>query len=200
MNTVILDDVIQKGCFNGLQRKYLDNISGPAIEKWYLWNTEHYFREFCTSLINLAGTYYNLETCGGYEFWVHNHTKPPTWHVDNDERRRIEDGVLVFPLCSIVYYLCVEDLVGGELHISHNNEIELFSSNTLYEDVRENRLDGQVDDIFIPRPNRMIIFPPGKFHNVNSFTGKRVTLVINPWDVSKYKYPDYVHHERDYQD
>jgi len=34
----------------------------------------------------------------------------------------------------------------------------------------------------------MIIFPPGKFHTVNLFSGKRISLIVNPWDVSKYKY------------
>ena len=41
-------------------------------------------------------------------------------------------------------------------------------------------------------PNRlwpMVIFPPGKFHMVDDFTGTRISIVINPWDITRYKYP-----------
>jgi hypothetical protein len=98
---------------------------------------------------------------------------------------------MIFPLCSIVYYLQVEDLVNGELRISHNNEIQLNSTGTLYEEVRANRLDHKIDDIIIPKTNRAIMFSSGKFHTVNEFTGKRISMIINPWDISKYKYPQY---------
>lgn len=187
--TIILDNIIEENCFNELQKKFLNNIVESTDEDWYLLNTEHYFQNFCISLINIAGTYYDLSSCGGYEFWIHNHTKPPHWHIDNDEKRRCEDNLMVFPLCSIVYYLQVENLVNGELKISHNNEIKLNSTNILYEEVRNNRLNNNYDDIIIPKENRMVLFSPGKFHTVNSFTGKRVTLVINPWNINKYKYP-----------
>jgi hypothetical protein len=187
-STIVLDDVIHEDCFDEIQKDFLSIINGPTDEDWFLLDTKHYFQDFCLSLINLAGSYYNLSTCGGYEFWIHHHTKPPTWHIDNDERRRDENNIMVFPLCSIVYYLQVENLIGGELKISHNNEIHLNSANAIYEEVRNNRLDNKSDDIIVPRTNRMVMFSAGKFHTVNSFTGKRITMVINPWDISKYKY------------
>lgn len=185
---IILDDVIHQDCFEKLQKDFLGFIDGSTDEDWFLLNTKHYFQDFCLSLINLAGTYYNLSTCGGYEFWIHEHTKPPTWHIDNDERRRTENNVMIFPLCSIVYYLQVENLIGGELKISHNNNVRLNSTNAVYEEVRNNYLDNKSDDIIVPKTNRIVMFPSGKFHNVNSFTGKRIALVINPWDINKYKY------------
>ena len=98
---------------------------------------------------------------------------------------------MIFPLCSIVYYLQIEDLVNGELRISHNDEIQLNSTNTLYEEVRANRLDHKIDDIIIPKTNRAVMFSPGKFHTVNEFTGKRISMIINPWNISKYKYPEH---------
>ena len=95
-------------------------------------DTKHYFQDFCLFLINITSKYYDLSKCGGYEFWIHNHTRPPKWHIDNDERRRIEDNIMIFPLCSIVYYLQVEDIINGELRISHNEEIKLNSTNIIY--------------------------------------------------------------------
>jgi hypothetical protein len=190
-STIILDNVIHEDYFDELQKKFLNLIDCSTYEDWFLLNTKHNFQDFCLSLINLAGSYYNLSSCGGYEFWIHNHTKPLTWHIDNDERRRDEDNIMSFPLCSIVYYLQVENLVNGELRISHNDEIQLNSMDALYEEVRNNRLYDKSDDVIIPKTNRMVLFSPGKFHTVNSFTGKRIALVINPWDVSKYKYPQH---------
>jgi len=186
---VILDNIVEKNCFNQLQKNFLSVIDESTNEDWFLLDTKHYFQDFCISLINIAGTYYDLSSCGGYEFWIHNNTKPPNWHIDNDERRRLENNLMRFPLCSIVYYLKIENLVNGELKISHNSEIQLNSTNILYQEVRSNRLDNKYDDIIIPKENRMVLFSPGKFHSVNSFTGKRVTLVINPWDINNYKYP-----------
>jgi hypothetical protein len=185
---IVLDNVIHEDCFRELQKDFLGVINGPTDEDWFLLDTKHYFQDFCLSVINLAGSYYNLSTCGGYEFWIHHHTKPPTWHIDNDERRRDENNAMIFPLCSIVYYLQVENLMGGELKISHNNDVQLNSTNAVYEEVRNNCLDNKSDDIIVPKTNRMVMFSAGKFHMVNSFTGNRITLVINPWDVSKYKY------------
>lgn len=191
-STIVLDNVIHEDYFDKMQKDFLSVINESTDEDWFLLNTKHYFQDFCLSLINLAESYYNLSTCGGYEFWIHHHTKPPTWHIDNDERRRDENNTMIFPLCSIVYYLQVENLISGELKISHNNEIQLNSSNTIYEEVRNNRLDNRSDDIIVPKTNRMIMFSPGKFHTVNSFTGKRITMIINPWDISKYKYPQHI--------
>jgi hypothetical protein len=188
MSIIILDDVIQEDCFSLMQPDFLSVIDKSTDEDWFLLNTEHYFQDFCLALIKLAGEYYNLSSCGGYEFWVHHHTKPPTWHIDNDERRREEDDILIFPLCSIVYYLQVDNLINGELCVSHNDEVKLHSTNFLYEEVRNSGLDSKINDIIVPKANRMVMFSPGKFHTVNPFIGKRISMIINPWNISKYKY------------
>jgi hypothetical protein len=191
MSLIILDDVIEKNCFSLMQPDFLSVIDRSTDEDWFLVNTEHYFQDFCLALIKLAGEYYDLSSCGGYEFWIHRHTKPSTWHIDNDERRREDDNIMAFPLCSIVYYLQVENLINGELCISHNDEVQLNGTNFLYEEVRNNRLDNKINDIIIPKTNRMVIFSPGKFHTVNPFIGKRISMIINPWDINEYKYPSY---------
>jgi hypothetical protein len=188
-STIILDNVIEKNSFDKMKLDFMSIINDSTDEDWFLLDTKHNFQDFCLALIKLAGGYYDLSSCSGYEFWIHHHTKPPTWHIDNDERRREENNIMIFPLCSIVYYLQVEDLVNGELCISHNDEIQLNSTSTLYEEVRANRLDHKMDDIIIPKTNRVVMFSPGKFHTVNKFTGKRISMIINPWDASKYKYP-----------
>ena len=55
----------------------------------------------------------------------------------------------------MVYYPVVDNLEGGQLHLEC--------------------------DIITPKENRLVIFPPKTFHYVEPFTGKRVTLLINPW-------------------
>ena len=56
----------------------------------------------------------------------------------------------------MVYYLIVENLDGGQLHVE--------------------------DDIITPKTNRLVIFSPGKYHYVQPFTGKRVSMLVNPWN------------------
>tara|TARA_R100001460_G_scaffold24949_4_gene50112 strand:- start:791 stop:1270 length:480 start_codon:yes stop_codon:yes gene_type:complete len=150
---IILDDVIGESDF---QKDALDILKDGNIEEtWYNLNDQHHFDNFCTQFINVANQYLDLTSCIGYEFWTQNNTKPVDWHYDKDERLS-KDNVFSFPLCSIVYYLVVENLKGGQLLIE--------------------------DDIITPRTDRMVIFSPGKLHTVQSFEGNRVSLLINPWD------------------
>tara|TARA_B000000532_G_scaffold80000_1_gene63754 strand:- start:1762 stop:1944 length:183 start_codon:yes stop_codon:yes gene_type:complete len=55
----------------------------------------------------------------------------------------------------MVYYVYVDELRGGKLHIE--------------------------DDVITPKSNRLVIFSPGKYHCVEPFLGKRITLCVNPW-------------------
>ena len=63
---------------------------------------------------------------------------------------------LVFPVCSTIYYLAVSDLEGGRLIVE--------------------------DDVITPKTNRLVIFPPGKYHTVENFKGNRISLLVNPWN------------------
>ena len=36
-----------------------------------------------------------------------------------------ESDTMSFPLCSIIYYIKVDNLRGGKLYIHHNNEVSL---------------------------------------------------------------------------
>jgi len=190
---IILDNVLEDDCFKETKEDFLDYIDQSTPEIWYLLGSNHYYRDFCYCLMNLANTYFSLKDCTGYEFWIHKDTKPPTWHIDNDERRRQEDNLMSFPLCSIIYYLNVQNLIDGKLNVSHDESITPGSTNDDYERTRSKlKKDPGTNDVIVPKENRMVILPPGKFHNVNSFIGKRLSIVINPWIAEKYKYPHIV--------
>ena len=75
---------------------------------------------------------------------------------DKDEQLNGNKSILSFPLCSMVYYLIVENLEGGQLHVE--------------------------DDIITPKTNRLVIFSPGKNHYVQPYTGTRISMLVNPWD------------------
>ena len=125
---------------------------------WYSLDDNHLFKDFCLQMINKVNDYINLTSCIGYECWTQNNTRPSTQHQDKDEELFERTGKLSFPLCSIIYYPIVKNLKGGQLHLE--------------------------DDIITPKTDRLVIFPPGKFHTVKPFKGKRVSLLVNPWNRS----------------
>ena len=193
MSLIILDDVFPEKCFKEIQKHQLEPKENEDKERWFLLDTEHSSKNLAKSLIKIASKYYSLDFYTGYESWHHRNTRPPTWHIDNDERRRAEDGILSFPECSIIYYIYVNNLIGGQLYVSHNNDLG-GGSNDLYEEIRaDGRLDNQVADVVTPKNNRMVIMPPGVFHTVSHFTGERAVIAVNPWYATKWKYPDIVH-------
>ena len=162
-STVILDDVIHRDSLNSLQSDFFSKIrDNPIKEKWYSYDEDHLFKDICTPFLQLANSYFDLSSCTGYDFWIQNNRRPSRRHLDKDQQLLKEKGIYSFPICSIIYYISVdENLVGGKLDIE--------------------------DDIIItPKTNRMIIFPPGRYHYVQPFQGQRVSLLINPWDKSKY--------------
>lgn len=149
-----MDDVVDNSTFQNDCIKFSENEKNIP-EKWYSLNEEHIFQDFCMQMINLSSQMYDLTSCIGYEFWTHYNTIPRNWHIDKDEQLKIKTGSTRFPLCSMVYYVYVDELRGGKLHIE--------------------------DDIITPKSNRLVIFSPGKYHCVEPFLGKRITLCVNPW-------------------
>ena len=151
---VIMDDVVDNSTFQSDCIKLSE--SGKNIpEKWYSLDEKHIFQDFCIQMINLSSQMYDLTSCVGYEFWTHYNTIPRNWHIDKDEQLKIKTGYTRFPLCSMVNYVYVDELRGGKLHIE--------------------------DDVITPKSNRLVIFSPGKYHCVEPFLGKRITLCVNPW-------------------
>ena len=155
---IILDDIIDlKSNFQRDSMTVLDQLKQPNInEKWYSLDEQHPFENFCNSMIGVANQFINLDSCVGYEFWTQKNTRPSKWHQDKDEQLNGNKSILSFPLCSMVYYLIVENLEGGQLHVE--------------------------DDIITPKTNRLVIFSPGKNHYVQPYTGTRISMLVNPWD------------------
>ena len=151
---IVMDDVVDN--ITTLQ-EFAQQNNKNRTEKWYSLKDDHLFVDFCKKMIEIASNPFDLSSCVGYEFWTHNDTVPKDWHIDKDEQMKIKEGVTRFPLCSMVYYVQVEDLRGGKLHIE--------------------------DDIITPKTNRLVIFSPGKYHCVEPFLGKRTTYCLNPWSV-----------------
>jgi hypothetical protein len=150
---IILDDV-----FNEKTQKDIKN---------YCLNY-YRFGEICTSekkdlniflykVLKIAEKYFDLQTMKTCEHWVHNNNTTPSWHFDKDEELYIKSQKKQyrFPLCSIVYYAEIENLIGGKF-------ITEFEQIT-------------------PKNNRLILFSPGIYHSVEPSTGTRISLSMNPW-------------------
>ncbi len=152
-SVLVFDDVLDK-----LSPELIRLINKPLKPlDWYPLDYKHKYKDFCIEILTIASRYFDFSKIVGYEFWGQNNTKPGTWHYDKDEKLYSKKTELVFPVCSTVYYLEVSDkLEGGRLFVEH--------------------------DIITPKTNRLVLFPPGKYHTVENFTGKRVSLLVNPWN------------------
>ena len=157
MEDVVGNTTFETDCINSLQQNKKKTGDDNYKEKWYSLDEEHHFQDFCVQMLNVAGSFFDLSTCKGYEFWSHFNTRPRGWHIDQDEKLVSTTGQTRFPLCSMVYYVKVKDLKGGKLHIE--------------------------DDIITPKSNRMVIFSPNLNHCAEPFMGDRITLCVNPWSV-----------------
>tara|TARA_B100001996_G_scaffold196885_1_gene150826 strand:- start:1010 stop:1522 length:513 start_codon:yes stop_codon:yes gene_type:complete len=165
----LLDDVVLDKDVLELRLDRDEQLYFP--EKWYDVDTEHRYQKACLSLVETVSNYCDMSKFSGYEFWIHHNTRPQEWHIDKDERALKETGVISCPLCSIVYYPLVEDVTGGRLCL-------------LDEDLG-------TDVVIVPKQNRLVVLPSGQRHYVEPFEGRRVAFIVNPWDKSKYLYPDY---------
>jgi len=135
----------------------LPEIPSTTIEgiTWYDLEEDHLNKTFCLTILHLAGQYADLSNAIGYELWSHTSGKLG-WHHDKDEDLSLEKDALSFPLCSTVYYSEASKLRGGELLLGK-------------------------DLVIVPKPNRLVIFPPGTYHTVKPYEGNRISININPW-------------------
>ncbi len=158
----ILDDIVgnptfEDDCIQILENNKKNTNETNFNERWYSLDEEHIFKDFCVQMVNVASNFFDLTSCIGYEFWSQNNTRPQNWHIDQDEQLVAKTNQTRFPLCSMVYYVKVNDLKGGKLHIE--------------------------DDIITPKTNRLVIFSPQLNHCVVPFVGDRISLCVNPWSV-----------------
>ena len=105
MDEVVGNSTFQSDCIDILQQNKKETNESNLKEKWFSIDEEHLFQDFCIQMINLAGNFFDLNSCIGYEFWTHNNTRPRGWHIDQDEKLVNTTGQTRFPLCSVVYYL-----------------------------------------------------------------------------------------------
>ena len=143
---VIIDDA-----FDDNIRTALLNLDYRA-NMWYSLKQD----DPVNTILMLCNKYINIESIIGYEMWCNSDNGyAPPMHYDKDEKLFHEHKELSFPLCSIVYYPLVENLIGGKFY---TNDIS-----------------------FIPKTNRLLIFSPGILHGVKSYQGFRKAVSINPW-------------------
>jgi hypothetical protein len=108
-----------------------------------------------TKIINLAKEKFDLSSMAGVECWAHYGVTVGE-HVDKDERCWTDTGIILTPLCSIVYYADIQNLVGGRFLSTIGN--------------------------VVPKTNSLIMFPPRLMHAVEPMTsGVRNIIAINPW-------------------
>lgn len=116
-----------------------------------------------SKILNEVNKHFSLENMVGYEGWARWNNSIPDWHYDVDEHVWFHDKIMKTPICSIVYYGVIKDLVGGEF-VSETHSIK-------------------------PKENMLLIFAPKIYHKVNQYTGERMGIAINPW---AFKPADYV--------
>lgn len=137
-----------------------DTISLKEGEGNFLKDQEHSNKIICKKLLQTASEYFDLSTLYCYDYWTHFNTRPIEAHIDKDETAYVFKNIDRYPICSIVFYLTVDNCKGGEL---------------VFDDV-----------IVTPKENRLVLFKPGLMHGVNDFTGSRTSLNINPWATKIY--------------
>ena len=150
--SIIIDNVLDSGSVVRLKESIDESTRDPFF---YTMDDRHLYDNFSLSMIEIAKQFYDLSSSVGYEFWTRLNRCVGGWHRDKDERLYDEQKIVSYPLCTIIYYPHV-NMKGGELLLG--------------------------DDKILPKTNRMVIFAPGIPHNVEDFTGERISMMVNPWN------------------
>ena len=106
-------------------------------------------------ILKIASEHFDLSKMVGCECWAHFNTGPP-WHIDQDDELFHRTGEIKTPICSIVYYPIINNLIGGK-----------FITKT---------------ESITPIANSLLIFAPRIEHAIEQFNGNRASIAINPWD------------------
>ena len=103
----------------------------------------------------------NLDNSIGWEQWMHDpdYAPLPPPHFDKDEVSYSMDKALIFPLCSVILYLKVENLIGAKLQLPKEG----------------------ID--ITPETGKLVLMAPGVYHMISPYhSGKRISLNLNFWD------------------
>ena len=151
---IVLDDVLDPQSLEEMQTYFSvgTNRSMHWYDLDYLEMTSD--RSPLAELLQISAKYVDLYNMTGVELWSHLGTRPD-WHVDKDEILAQRTGEIQTPICSLVYYAEVKNLIGGRFL----TEFEMIT----------------------PKTNRLIIFSPNLLHGVEPYEGYRMSVAINPW-------------------
>lgn len=133
------------------------NFHKFVSQKFTIKNALWYQKKIIKEILN---DFADLSEAVQIEQWPHDPTilPLPEEHYDKDEQKSNEENELVFPLCSAIAYLRVENLTGANLHL-----------------VRDN-----VD--IIPETGKLVLLAPGVLHSVTPYvSGKRISMNLNFW-------------------
>lgn len=160
--TVIIDNYLPEEEFSKLKKETLKDMNGSVMQPSYYdkkMTIDHPYINIADIMLDVASQYYDLSSMVGYEIWTHNNTRPNGRHTDKDDIYYEVTGKEKRPICTIVYYINVD-------HFLKDGRLKLETIATI-----------------IPKENRVVIFPPGIWHEVENFEGERVSIVMNPWNV-----------------
>jgi hypothetical protein len=147
MSFRVIDNFLSKKNYKTITKTFT-KLKGNIPVRWA--ETDYRKHVF---LIEAAKTY-DFTKYKGFEEWSQNNTQCNP-HVDKDEGYYQKTGKFRYPICSLIFYIEVKNLRGGELILA--------------------------GDIIKPKSNRLVIFDPGLHHSVESFKGTRRVFLVNPW-------------------
>tara|TARA_Y100000361_G_scaffold116197_1_gene107084 strand:- start:292 stop:795 length:504 start_codon:yes stop_codon:yes gene_type:complete len=147
---------------NEIKEIYKDKNFKPFTSKWYDINNLSAFQKKLLKGLeeNVGENFANISKAVGVEQWTHDASLRvlPELHFDKDETKYEKTGELVFPLCSIILYLKVDNLRGGNLY-----------------------LDGKTT--IVPETGKVVYLASGILHGVTEyFEGTRLSVNLNVWD------------------
>jgi len=140
-----------------IKKIYKEKTFVPFTSKWYDLPISNFYH---TRLFEEVKEFTDISSAIGFEQWTHDASfyDLPEWHYDKDEKMYQDTGVLNFPICSIILYLKVKDLVGANLAIKNTIEIT-------------------------PETGKVVFLAPGVLHGVTKYeSGSRLSLNINLWN------------------
>lgn len=150
---VVIDDALSDDQNKLILQRFTSDVDNrPMPTAWRDYSQVSILHQ----LVDIARNYFDLSSMIGFEYWSQNQSKPGDWHIDKDEMMFQETGVVSTPLCTIAYYPIV-DIVSGGRFISKDLAIT-------------------------PKTNRLLMFDSTMEHMVEDYTGRRVSVLIAPWD------------------
>lgn len=151
---IVIDDVLDADSLTVVQKYFAEDHARQM--RWVDGTLEELlgYQSALSQILSKVSCAFDLSGMVGVEQWAHYGTKPD-WHVDKDEVLAKRTGELACPICSIVFYANIDELIGGN-----------FMARDLH---------------VVPKTNRLLAFGPNILHGVESYAGTRMSVAVNPW-------------------